>query len=54
LLLLPYVLSPPQCVAGSGTGCYQAFTVGTFAVAMVLALAGLAFAVVEVRRSRQP
>ena len=54
LLLLPYVLGPTSCVAGVGAGCYQAFTVGTFAVAMVVAFTGLAFAVVEVRRGRRP
>ena len=54
LLLLPYVLGPTSCLAGVGAGCYQAFTVATFAVAMVVALTGLAFAVVEVRRGRQP
>jgi hypothetical protein len=35
-----------------GAGCYQAFTVGTFAVAIIVALAGLALAVLELRRSR--
>jgi len=54
LLLLPYVLGPTSCVAGTGAGCYQAFTVGTFAIAMVIALTGLTFAVVEVRRGRRP
>ncbi len=54
LLLLPYVLGPTSCVAGVGAGCYQAFTVATFAVAMVVALTGLAFAVIEVRRGRRP
>jgi hypothetical protein len=54
LLLLPYVIGPSTCVAGAGTGCYQAFTVGTFAVAVVMALTGLAFAFVEVRRARRP
>lgn len=54
MLLVTYVLSPPPCVAGAGAGCYQAFTFGTFAVAMLLALAGLAFAFVEVRRGRRP
>jgi hypothetical protein len=54
LLLLPYVLQPSRCVASDGTGCYQAFTVGTFAVAIVLALTGLTFAVVDVRRGRRP
>jgi len=53
LLLLPYVVGPANCVAGAGAGCYQAFTVGTFAVAMVVALSGLAFAVIEVRRNRR-
>ena len=52
LLLLPYVLGPTSCVAGAG--CYQAFTVGTFAVAMVVAVTGLVFAVIEVRRSGRP
>jgi hypothetical protein len=47
---LPYILQPPPCSAGSGSGCYQAFTVGTFAVAVIVALAGLAFAFAELRR----
>ena len=51
-LLLPYILQPPPCSAGSGSGCYQAFTTGTFAVAVIVALAGLAFAIVELRRGR--
>jgi hypothetical protein len=51
-LLLPYILQPPACSAGSGSGCYQAFTTGTFAVAVIVALAGLAFAIVELRRGR--
>ena len=51
-LLLPYVLQPPPCVSGSSAGCYQAFTVGTFAVAVIVALIGLAFAVVELLRGR--
>jgi hypothetical protein len=50
VLLLPYILQPPPCLAGRGAGCYQAFTVGTFVVAMIIALAGLAFAVIELRR----
>ncbi len=54
LLLLPYVVGPSSCVAGSGAGCYQVFTVSTFAIAMVVAVTGLAFAVVEVRRGRRP
>ncbi|HEV3444018.1 MAG TPA: hypothetical protein VG099_05200 [Gemmataceae bacterium] len=49
-LLLPYILQPPPCSAGSGSGCYQAFTVGTFAVAVIVALGGLALAFVELRR----
>jgi hypothetical protein len=51
-LVLPYVLQPPPCSASSGSGCYQHFTVGTFAVAVIVALAGLAFAIVELRRGR--
>ena len=50
LLLLPYVLKPPPCASGVGAGCYQAFTIGTFAVALIIALAGLAFTVIELRR----
>ena len=49
-LLFPYILRPPPCSAGSGSGCYQAFTAGTFAVAVIVALAGLAFAFAELRR----
>ena len=52
VLLLPYILQPSPCSAGRGSGCYQAFTIGTFAVAVIVALAGLAFAVVELRRGR--
>ena len=51
-LVLPYMLQPPPCANGGGAGCYQAFTIGTFAVAIIVALAGLAFAVVELRRGR--
>jgi hypothetical protein len=50
VLLFPNIWQPPACVAGRGSGCYQAFTVGTFAVAIIVALAGLAFAIVELRR----
>ena len=50
ILLLPYILQPPPCAAG-GAGCYQAFTVGTFVVALIVALTGLAYVVVEVRRT---
>jgi hypothetical protein len=53
LLLVPYVLQPQPCPNGRGAGCYQAFTVGTFVVAVILALAGLAFAVLELRRGRE-
>ena len=51
LLLLPYILQPRPCANGSA-GCYQAFTIGTFAVAIIVALAGLAFAIVELRAGR--
>ena len=50
LLLLPYILKPPPCASGVGAGCYQAFTIGSFAVALIIALAGLAFTVIELRR----
>jgi hypothetical protein len=50
LLLVPYVLQAPPCASGRGAGCYQVFTVGTFVVAIIVALAGLAFAVLELRR----
>jgi hypothetical protein len=49
LLVLPYVLQPPPCPTGSAAGCYQGFTVGTFVVALMVALAGLAFAILELR-----
>lgn len=49
-LVFPYVLQPPPCADGRGAGCYQAFTIGTFAVSVIVALAGLALAVVELRR----
>lgn len=52
VLLAPYVVQPPPCLDGRGAGCYQAFTIGTFAVAVMLALAGLAFAILELRRGR--
>jgi hypothetical protein len=51
-LVLPYILQPPPCVNSGGAGCYQTFTIGTFAVAIIVALAGLAFAIVELRRGR--
>jgi hypothetical protein len=54
VLLLPYVFAPPPCNAGVGSGCYQGFTVGTFAVALLIALLGLTFAVLELRRGRRP
>jgi hypothetical protein len=47
-LLSPYVLQPP-CRVGA-PGCYQPFTIGTFAVAVIVALAGLVLAIVELRR----
>lgn len=50
LLLLPYVLRPSPCVAGAGAGCYQSFTIGTFAVAVIVAVAGMVLAVLELRR----
>ena len=50
LLLLPYVVRPSPCVAGTGPGCYQAFTIVTVLVAVVVALIGLGFAVLELRR----
>lgn len=53
VLLLPVIARPSPCVAGAGAGCYQGFTVGTFAVAVIVALSGLAFAVVELRRGRR-
>jgi hypothetical protein len=52
LLLLPYILQPPPCANGAGAGCYQAFTIGTFTVAIIVALAGLVFAIVELRSGR--
>lgn len=52
VLLAPYVVQPPPCLDSRGAGCYQAFTIGTFAVAIMLALAGLAFAILELRRGR--
>lgn len=53
VLLAPYVLQPPPCLNGSGAGCYQAFTIGTFAVAVIVALAGLGFAIAELRRRQK-
>jgi hypothetical protein len=50
VLLSPYILQPPPCASGRGAGCYQAFTVGTFAVAVMVAIAGLLFACLELRR----
>lgn len=52
LLLAPYVFQAPPCVGSGGAGCYQAFTIGTFAVAVLVALVGLALTIVEVRRGR--
>ena len=54
VLLLPYLLRPSPCVAGNGAGCYLGFTIGTFAVAVIVGLAGLAFAVLELRAGRRP
>jgi hypothetical protein len=50
---VPDVLQPQPCPNGRGAGCYQAFTVATFVVAVIIALAGLAFAVLELRRGRE-
>ena len=50
LLLVPYVFQAQPCASGRGGGCYQAFTIGTFAGAVVVALAGLLFAYLELRR----
>ena len=52
VLLFPFILDPAPCSAAPGSGCYQAFTIATFAAAVIVALAGLAFAVVELRRER--
>jgi hypothetical protein len=51
VLLFPYILDPAPCSAAGGSGCYQAFTIGTFAAAVIVAFAGLTFAIVELRRS---
>lgn len=53
-LLLPYLLHPQPCVAGSSSGCYQAFTISVFAVAVVLAALGIGLAIVELRGWRRP
>jgi len=53
VLLLPDIVRPAPCVAESATGCYRTFTAAVFGVALVLAVAGLALAVVELRRSRR-
>ncbi|MDQ6710298.1 MAG: hypothetical protein M3Z11_07040, partial [Candidatus Dormibacteraeota bacterium] len=53
ILLLPYVLRPSPCVQTSVVGCYQAFTIGVFLAALLLALAGLALGVLELRRWRR-
>ena len=53
-LLSPFVFRPSECSAGVGSGCYHAFTVGTFAVALLVAVLGLTFAVLELRRGRRP
>lgn len=52
VLLLPYIVRPSPCVAGAGAGCYQAFTLAIFDIALIVAATGLAFAVVELRRRR--
>ena len=54
LSLLPFILQPPPCLNGRGAGCYQGFTVGTFVVALLLALTGLFFSIQEVRRGPRP
>jgi len=53
LILLPYVLRPSRCVQNSAAGCYEAFTIGVFVVAVLLALAGLGFGLLELRRWRR-
>jgi hypothetical protein len=50
VLLLPVVVRPTPCVSGAGAGCYRGFTLGTFGVALLVAVTGLVFAVVELRR----
>jgi hypothetical protein len=54
VFLLPYVFQPAACVASQGAGCYQGFTIGTFVVSLLVALAGLAFSIQEVRRRPGP
>lgn len=53
LLLFPSLLRRSPCVQGTGSGCYQAFTVGVFVVAVGIALAGLGFGILELRRWRR-
>jgi hypothetical protein len=50
LLLLPYLIQSQPCVGGRGTGCYLGFTIGTFIVALLVAITGLGYAIVEVLR----
>ncbi len=52
LILSPYVFRPSPCSKFSDVGCYHGFTTAVFAVAVVLAVAGLVLAVVELRRWR--
>jgi hypothetical protein len=53
-LVAPFVFRPSECSAGVGSGCYQGFTVGTFTVALLVAVLGLTLAVLELRRGRRP
>ena len=54
VLLLPYVVRPAPCVESAAAGCYQGFTIGTFAVALAVALTGFIFAFFELGRARRP
>ncbi len=53
IFLLPYVLRPSPCVQQASVGCYEGFTIGVFIVAILLALAGIGFGLMELRRWRR-
>ena len=52
LILSPYVFRPSPCIKFSDVGCYHAFTATVFIAAVLLAVAGLGLALIELRRWR--
>ncbi|HEY0493463.1 MAG TPA: hypothetical protein VGD57_08345 [Candidatus Dormibacteraeota bacterium] len=50
LFLSPYVFRQSRCAQNTDAGCYQAFNLAVFLMAVGLALLGLVLGVVEIRR----